>query len=278
MKDGSDAVADWAILNALVNTASGATWVSFHHGGGVGMGHSLHAGQVFVADGTDLAARKIERVLTTDPGMGVIRHADAGYDRAVEVAEERGVRVPMQSRSGSSRAQSGSLSARDANEVPPRARRGPTSRPKKSHVDRDRLPLGCQAIGRRAWTVKPWSLSSRTRVPPTSAARSRIDETRRPGSTRGRCGPRPGRRVTGSRCPPDPQLGLVGAAVAGGVGERLRRDPVRRGLDRRRKVGQRVGGVDRDTHRPSVGGPDGAGSLPEGRHGPSSSRAGGRMS
>jgi len=95
MLDGSDAIADWAILNALVNTASGATWVSFHHGGGVGMGRSLHAGQVCVADGTDLAAQKIERVLTNDPGMGVIRHVDAGYDRAVEVAADRGVRVPM---------------------------------------------------------------------------------------------------------------------------------------------------------------------------------------
>jgi urocanate hydratase len=94
MLDGSDAIADWAILNALVNTASGATWVSFHHGGGVGMGRSLHAGQVTVADGTDLAAQKIERVLTNDPGMGVIRHVDAGYERAVEVAQERGVRVP----------------------------------------------------------------------------------------------------------------------------------------------------------------------------------------
>jgi urocanate hydratase len=95
MKDGSDAIADWAILNALVNTASGASWVSFHHGGGVGMGRSLHAGQVCVADGTDLAAQKIERVLTNDPGMGVIRHVDAGYDRAVEVASERGVRIPL---------------------------------------------------------------------------------------------------------------------------------------------------------------------------------------
>ena len=95
MLDGSDAIADWALLNALVNTASGATWVSIHHGGGVGMGRSIHAGQVCVADGTDLAAQKIERVLTNDPGMGVIRHVDAGYDRAVEVAEERGVRIPM---------------------------------------------------------------------------------------------------------------------------------------------------------------------------------------
>jgi urocanate hydratase len=95
MLDGSDAIADWAILNALVNTASGATWVSFHHGGGVGMGRSLHAGQVTVADGTELAAQKIERVLTNDPGMGVIRHVDAGYDRAVEVSGERDVRIPM---------------------------------------------------------------------------------------------------------------------------------------------------------------------------------------
>jgi urocanate hydratase len=95
MLDGSDAIADWALLNALVNTASGATWVSIHHGGGVGMGRSIHAGQVCVADGTPLAAEKIERVLTNDPAMGVIRHVDAGYDRAAEVAAERGVRVPM---------------------------------------------------------------------------------------------------------------------------------------------------------------------------------------
>ncbi len=95
MLDGSDAIADWALLNALVNTASGATWVSIHHGGGVGMGRSIHAGQVCVADGTELAAQKIERVLTNDPGMGVIRHVDAGYERAAEVAEERGVRIPM---------------------------------------------------------------------------------------------------------------------------------------------------------------------------------------
>jgi urocanate hydratase len=95
MLDGSDAIADWALLNALVNTASGASWVSIHHGGGVGMGRSIHAGQVCVADGTDLAAEKIERVLTNDPGMGVIRHVDAGYDRAVEVAEATGVRIPM---------------------------------------------------------------------------------------------------------------------------------------------------------------------------------------
>ncbi|NDG67468.1 MAG: urocanate hydratase, partial [Actinobacteria bacterium] len=95
MLDGSDAIADWPLLNALVNTASGATWVSIHHGGGVGIGRSIHAGMVAVADGTDLAAEKLARVLVTDPGMGVIRHADAGYDRAVEVADQRGVRLPM---------------------------------------------------------------------------------------------------------------------------------------------------------------------------------------
>ena len=97
MRDGSDAIADWPILNALVNTAAGATWVSYHHGGGVGIGYSLHAGMVVVADGTDAAAARLERVLTTDPGMGVIRHADAGYERAIEVARERGVRIPMSS-------------------------------------------------------------------------------------------------------------------------------------------------------------------------------------
>jgi urocanate hydratase len=95
MADGSDAIADWPLLNALLNTASGATWVSIHHGGGVGIGRSIHAGQVIVADGTELAAQKLERVLTNDPGTGVMRHADAGYDRAVEVARERGVRLPM---------------------------------------------------------------------------------------------------------------------------------------------------------------------------------------
>ncbi|GAA3355077.1 urocanate hydratase [Saccharopolyspora gregorii] len=95
MADGSDAVADWPLLNALVNTSSGATWVSVHQGGGVGMGRSLHAGQVTVADGTELAARKLERVLTNDPGTGVLRHADAGYDRARDVAAERGLRLPI---------------------------------------------------------------------------------------------------------------------------------------------------------------------------------------
>ncbi|WP_237212284.1 urocanate hydratase [Rothia nasimurium] len=96
MKDGTDAVADWPLLNALVNTSSGASWVSIHHGGGVGMGRSIHAGQVCIADGSELAAAKLERVLTNDPGMGVIRHADAGYEYAQQVAAERGVRIPMQ--------------------------------------------------------------------------------------------------------------------------------------------------------------------------------------
>ncbi len=95
MKDGSDAVADWPLLNALLNTAAGASWVSIHNGGGVGIGYSLHAGQVTVADGTDAMAKRIERVLTTDPGMGVIRHVDAGYDEAKEFAKKSGVKVPM---------------------------------------------------------------------------------------------------------------------------------------------------------------------------------------
>jgi len=95
MLDGSDAIADWPLLNAMLNTSSGATWVSIHHGGGVGIGRSIHAGQVSVADGSELAAQKLERVLTNDPGTGVMRHVDAGYDRAAEVAVERGVRVPM---------------------------------------------------------------------------------------------------------------------------------------------------------------------------------------
>jgi urocanate hydratase len=95
MKDGSDAIADWPILNALLNTAAGATWVSFHHGGGVGIGYSLHAGMVIVADGSEAAAARLERVLTVDPGTGVMRHADAGYDEAMKVAKERGVDLPM---------------------------------------------------------------------------------------------------------------------------------------------------------------------------------------
>ncbi|TMB32570.1 MAG: urocanate hydratase [Deltaproteobacteria bacterium] len=94
MKDGSDAIADWPILNALVNAVNGASWVSFHHGGGVGMGYSLHAGQVIVADGTEAAARRLERVLTSDPAMGILRHADAGYEEAIQVARERGVQIP----------------------------------------------------------------------------------------------------------------------------------------------------------------------------------------
>ena len=95
MKDGSDAIADWPILNALLNAVGGATWISFHHGGGVGIGKSLHAGMVIVADGTPEAARRLERVLTTDPGTGVIRHADAGYDEAIKFAQDNGIKIPM---------------------------------------------------------------------------------------------------------------------------------------------------------------------------------------
>ena len=95
MKDGSDAIADWPLLNALVNTAAGATWVSIHHGGGVGIGYSIHAGMVVVADGTDAAARRLSRVLVSDPGMGVVRHVDAGYPEAIACAETHGVAIPM---------------------------------------------------------------------------------------------------------------------------------------------------------------------------------------
>jgi urocanate hydratase len=95
MRDGSDAVSDWPLLNALLNTASGATWVSLHHGGGVGMGYSQHAGMVIVCDGTDAAAERIARVLTNDPGTGVMRHADAGYETAIECAKEHGLKLPM---------------------------------------------------------------------------------------------------------------------------------------------------------------------------------------
>jgi urocanate hydratase len=95
MKDGTDAVSDWPILNAMLNAVSGATWVSFHHGGGVGIGFSQHAGQVIVADGTPEAARRLERVLTVDPGLGVVRHADAGYEKAIETAKASGIKMPM---------------------------------------------------------------------------------------------------------------------------------------------------------------------------------------
>jgi urocanate hydratase len=95
MRDGSDAISDWPILNALINTAGGATWVSFHHGGGVGIGFSQHAGMVIVADGTPEAARRLERVLTTDPAMGVVRHADAGYPEAISAARRTGIKIPM---------------------------------------------------------------------------------------------------------------------------------------------------------------------------------------
>jgi urocanate hydratase len=109
MLDGSDAIADWPLLNAMINISSGASWVSIHHGGGVGIGRSIHAGQVSVADGTPLAAQKLARVLTNDPGMGVIRHVDAGYDRAIEVAAERNVHIPMQPHSHNSTSANGDL-------------------------------------------------------------------------------------------------------------------------------------------------------------------------
>src|SRR5690349_3016498 len=95
MRDGSDAISDWPILNAMINAVGGATWVSFHHGGGVGIGYSQHAGQVIVADGTDAAALRLERVLTTDPGMGVVRHVDAGYPEAIDFAKRSGIKIPM---------------------------------------------------------------------------------------------------------------------------------------------------------------------------------------
>ena len=109
MIDGSDAIADWPLLNAMINISSGASWVSIHHGGGVGIGRSIHAGQVSVADGTPLAAQKLARVLTNDPGMGVIRHVDAGYDRAIEVAAERNVHIPMQPHSHEAKSANGDL-------------------------------------------------------------------------------------------------------------------------------------------------------------------------
>jgi urocanate hydratase len=95
MRDGSDAIADWPLLNALINAVGGATWVSIHHGGGVGIGYSIHAGQVIVADGTEAAARRLERVLTTDPGTGIARHVDAGYPEAIDFARKHGVKIPM---------------------------------------------------------------------------------------------------------------------------------------------------------------------------------------
>jgi urocanate hydratase len=96
MRDGSDAIADWPILNALLNASAGATWVSLHHGGGVGIGYSIHAGMVIVADGSREADQRLQRVLTCDPGMGVVRHADAGYPEALSTARKHGVRIPMQ--------------------------------------------------------------------------------------------------------------------------------------------------------------------------------------
>ncbi len=124
MRDGSDAIADWPLLNALLNCASGATWVSIHHGGGVGIGYSIHAGQVVVADGTEAAERRIERVLTNDPGIGVARHADAGYERALAFARERGVRLPMPPAGGSAGAGGGGGGGADAGALSSGERRG----------------------------------------------------------------------------------------------------------------------------------------------------------
>ncbi|MEE8585757.1 MAG: urocanate hydratase, partial [Acidobacteriota bacterium] len=109
MKDGSDAIADWPLLNALLNTACGASWVSIHHGGGVGIGYSIHAGMVCLADGTEMADRRLERVLTADPGSGVMRHADAGYESAAQIARERGVDLPMQKEAGGRKQEAGRL-------------------------------------------------------------------------------------------------------------------------------------------------------------------------
>ena len=108
MRDGSDAIADWPVLNALLNTSSGATWVSVHHGGGVGIGYSLHAGMVVVADGSREADEKLQRVLTCDPGLGVVRHADAGYEEALETARDRGIDMPMPGSPGSGTSRTGS--------------------------------------------------------------------------------------------------------------------------------------------------------------------------
>ncbi len=173
MADGSDAIADWPLLNALVNTASGATWVSIHHGGGVGIGRSIHAGMVCVADGSELAAAKLERVLTTDPGMGVIRHVDAGYERAREVAAERGVRIPMDRTtrsSGRDVADRGRLLAR---------RRGVRARRLRCGV-RSRSPA------RRSTPTSPRCRHTPSgRATPTTARSSRTSAT---GSGSSRCG------------------------------------------------------------------------------------------
>ena len=141
MLDGSDAIADWALLNALVNTAAGASWISIHNGGGVGIGYSQHAGMVVVADGTDNSKRRLERVLTSDPGMGVIRHADAGYSRAIDFARKHNVRIPMNpeardfSRCPLSGARSGSIATVPV--LPPR-------RARRLHEQNERVERPCK--------------------------------------------------------------------------------------------------------------------------------------
>src|SRR5262249_48543135 len=159
MADGSDAIADWPILNALVNTASGASWVSVHHGGGVGIGRSIHAGQVCVADGSPLAGAKLERVLTNDPGMGVLRHADAGYDEAAQVARDRGVHIPMHERPGQA---SGPGTAGDRRERRRALGVAAPGGPRRRHR---RLPALLLDAGRRGMPSLVRQSSRRTRTP-----------------------------------------------------------------------------------------------------------------
>ena len=178
MADGSDAIADWPLLNALVNTASGATWVSIHHGGGVGIGRSIHAGQVSVADGTDLAAEKLERVLTSDPGMGVIRHVDAGYDRAGRSPTSGACASPWTRREDRGRLlarrcrlRAGGLLRRRHRAGPGRDR-GQPGRPLATgqagqQRGRRGLRRGLPLVGPRS---RPWSASSGTPPPPPSPA------------------------------------------------------------------------------------------------------------
>jgi len=143
MKDGSDAIADWPLLNALLNTAAGASWVSIHHGGGVGIGYSIHSGMVCVADGSDMAERRLARVLTSDPGTGVMRHADAGYEDAIAVANERGVDLPMITPShepGNTHSRCDAVSRPDG----AHARTWPSSSPRARIT-----PRGGRSLGRR---------------------------------------------------------------------------------------------------------------------------------
>ena len=176
MIDGSDAIADWPLLNALLNTASGASWVSLHHGGGVGIGRSIHAGQVCVADGSELAGRKIARVLTNDPGTGVIRHADAGYPRALEVADERGVRIPSERRSGRRRERSSPTSTTSAATPVAAAGRATSattpSRPCGSGSPSRPGGVACRWRPTRTSTCGPGGATPRVTTPSSPAATS----------------------------------------------------------------------------------------------------------